>query len=220
MDGIHDLGGMEGFGPVIVEPDEPVFHADWERRVCRLTMGAQARRLVSGRFRYAIERMDPAWYLEALYYERWLTATATVLVETGIVSRSELDEALGGDFDVSRPLRTGRITDPGESSRSHRFAVGDRVCVRRSHPTGHTRSPRYVRGRTGIVDRLGPPVPIPDITCHCDNERVEPTYSVRFEARELWSEAGDPVYVDLWESYLEPAPGKGLSDGGHERDHD
>lgn len=202
---MHDLGGVQGFGPVEVEADEPVFHADWERRAFRLTAGVMMQGHLNGRFRHVIERMDPAWYLASPYYEHWLTAAATGLVEAGAITQEELDAKLGTPFAISRPVRAPRLTDPGPSRTEHRFVVGDAVRVRDWHPFGHTRAPRYVQGKRGTVVRLDSVFSLPDVEYHCDDKRMEPTYSVRFEATELWGETGDPVHVDLWDSYLEPA---------------
>jgi nitrile hydratase len=205
VDGVHDLGGMQGFGPVEVEADEPVFHADWERRAFRLAVAS----MMSGHFRgvrHAIERMEPAWYLASPYYEHWLTAAATGLVEAGVVTREELDEQLGAPYAIAGPIRAPRLADPGQSSETPRFAPGDPVRVRDWHPLGHTRAPRYVRGKAGVVVRYDGVHSLPDVEYHCDEPRHEPTYSVRFEAADLWGDAGDPVHVDLWESYLEPEP--------------
>jgi nitrile hydratase beta subunit len=203
VDGVHDLGGMQGFGPVVVELDEPVFHSDGERRACRLTIAAMLAGHLNGRFRHAIERMDPGWYLDSSYYEHWLTATATGLLEGGLVTQDELDEHLGAPFPVSRPTRAPRLSEPGPSSHVHRFGVGQTVRVREWHPMGHTRAPRYVQDKQGVVVRLDGVFSLPDVEYHCDGTRVEPTYSIRFEAIELWGTTGDPVHVDLWESYLE-----------------
>ena len=201
---MHDLGGVQGFGPVVVEANEPVFHAQWERRAFRLSTAAMLGGHVSG-LRHAIERMDPVWYLSSPYYEHWLTAVATGLVETGVIERTELDERLGAPFDVASPVRAARLPDPGVSSTEHRFAIGDGVRVREWHPLGHTRAPRYVQGKHGTVVRLDGVFSVPDVEYHCDGTREEPTYSVRFESLVLWGEPGDPVHVDLWESYLESA---------------
>ncbi len=205
MDGIHDLGGVQGFGPVEVEPDEPVFHHEWERRAFRATISAMMSGHLNGRFRHAIERMDPAWYLTSSYYEHWLTAAATGLIEAGAIEPDELDARLGAPFDIARPVRAPRLADPGASSYEPRFGVGDQVRVREWHPLGHTRAPRYVQGKRGAIVRLDGVFSLPDVEYHCDEKRNEPTYTVRFEAHELWGETGDPVHVDLWESYLEEA---------------
>ena len=206
MDGVHDLGGLQGFGPVDVEADEPVFHADWERRAFRLTIATMMAGHLSG-LRHAIERMDPTWYLASPYYEHWLTATATGLVEAGLLTQTDLDERLGAPYPIARPIRTPHLADPGTSTTEPRFAQGDRVRVREWHPLGHTRAPRYVQGKRGHVVRLDGVHSLPDVEYHCDGKRNEPTYSVRFDAAELWGEPGDPVHVDLWESYLEPDEG-------------
>jgi nitrile hydratase len=204
VDGVHDLGGFQGFGPVDVEVDEPVFHDDWERRAFRLTVASMMAGHLSGRFRHSIERMDPAWYLASSYYEHWLTATATGLMEAGVLTQRELDGALGAPYAVAQPMRAPRVVDPGVSTTVHIYGVGDRVRVREWHPLGHTRAPRYVQGKHGTVVRLDGAFSLPDVEYHCDEQRIEPTYSVRFDAEELWGEPGDPVHVDLWESYLEP----------------
>jgi nitrile hydratase len=202
MDGVHDMGGVQGYGPVVIEPNEPVFHTDWERRAARLMMSAAASGVLEGLFRHAIERMDPGWYIESPYYEHWLTAAVTGFVERGLITQDELDAKLGAPFPIARPIRAPRLPEPGPSSDAHRFAVGDHVRVREWHPLGHTRAPRYVQGKTGVVVRLDGVFSVPDVEYHSDEKRFEPTYSVRFEARELWGEDGDPVHVDLWESYL------------------
>ena len=197
------MGGLQGFGPVDMESDEPVFHEDWERRALRLMWAAAGAGHMAGRFRHAIERMDPTWYLASPYYEHWLAATATAMVEAGVITQPELDDRLGSAFAVARPVRAARMAEPGASSHQHRYAVGDPVRVREWHPLGHTRAPRYVQGKRATVVRLDGVFSLPDVEYHCDSRREEPTYSVRFEALELWGSPGDPVHVDLWESYLE-----------------
>ncbi|HET6794893.1 MAG TPA: nitrile hydratase subunit beta [Acidimicrobiales bacterium] len=210
MDGIHDLGGAEGFGPVEVEPAEPVFHEGWERRALGLTMASFVIGLNNGgQFRHSIERMDPAHYLTSRYYEHWVTGVATRLVETQRVDRDELDRLAGGPFPLSRPSRPDQPQAPARAGggEAAMFAVGDVVRVRSWHPTGHTRCPRYTRGRVGVVVRVDPPASVPDVEAHFDRHRSEPVYCVRFEAGELWGEEqeGATVHVDLWQSYLEAA---------------
>jgi len=205
VDGIHDLGGIDGFGPVDVEPDEPAFHHDWERRAFRFSAAAgRAADYSGGAFRHSIERMDPAHYLASSYYEHWLTGVTTLLVEAGITSADELDRRAGGHFPLSRPDRgvpTGGSdrTEPG-------FAVGVAVRVREWHPPGHTRAPRYVQGKRGVIVRYHGNHNVPDVEAHSELRVLEPTYSVRFTARELWGDGGSDgvvVHVDLWERYLE-----------------
>jgi nitrile hydratase len=207
VDGIHDLGGLDGFGPVEHAAVEPVFAADWERRSHRVTTAVfSALRPGGGVFRHSIERMDPAHYLNSTYYEHWLTGVSTLLVEAGLVSAAELDRRSGGRFPLSRPDR-GTPPPVVEPDRTEpRFAVGDTVGVREWHPAGHTRAPRYVQGRAGVVDRVDGPANFPDFEAHGGGRVLDPTYSVRFTARELWGDGGEDgttVNVDLWERYLE-----------------
>lgn len=208
MDGIHDLGGRQGFGTVQHSPEEPVFHHAWEARaraLVHLVAGAVDTR--SGEFRHSIERMDPGHYLTSRYYEHWLTAAATLAVEHGLVTLSELEARAGGGFPLSGPVRGEPIDDPGWDVAEPRFQAGDQVRVREWHPPGHTRCPGYVRGKTGTVVRLDGNYSLPDIEAHGSGRREEPTYSVRFDARDLWGDdqRGACVHVDLWDSYLEPA---------------
>lgn len=210
MDGVHDLGGIEGFGAVEVERDEPAFHEDWERRVFRLSMAAAiALRPTGGSFRHSIERMDPAHYLSTSYYEHWLTGWSTLIVEAGLVSRDELDRRAGGTFPLSRPDRGTPPATPEADHTEARFAVGDEVRVRAWHPAGHTRAPRYVQGKRGVVVRVDGTYRVPDFEAHGGGRVLDPTYSVRFESRDLWGEGGadrEAVHVDLWERYLENIP--------------
>ena len=206
MDGIHDLGGMQGFGPVEVEPDEPVFHQPWEGRVYSFAWVAGMHGFYNGgEFRHSIERMDPAHYLSSSYYEHWLTGISTLLVEKGLVGRDEL-EARAPGYPLSRPVVVDRLEAPGPDATEPAFGVGDRVVVRAAHPAGHTRCPRYVRGKRGTVVRVDGVHSLPDVEAHCDGKRQEPTYSVRFDAAELWGDGGNEVvHVDFWQSWLAPA---------------
>jgi nitrile hydratase len=204
VNGIHDLGGMDGFGPVTVESDEPVFHHRWEARVFGSVASLAAARFTNTHeFRHAIERMDPLHYLDSSYYEHWLTAAATLLVEKGIASRAELEA--GGSFPLSRPAGVAAPPSVADETPA-RFGVGDIVVVRNINPLGHTRCPRYVRGKRGTVIRVDPAFVVPDVASRGVRAPKQPTYGVRFEARELWGpDAGgaEAVYVDLWETYLE-----------------
>ena len=208
MDGIHDLGGMQGFGPVDHSPSEPVFHAAWEA-VARVLMNlvAEAAGASGGEFRHSIERMDPGHYLTSSYYEHWLTGAAALAVEHGLVTPQELAARAGGAFPLSGPVLAPAVTDPGLDLSEPRFGLGERVRVRDWHPAGHTRCPRYIRGKSGTVVRLDGIYSVPDVEAHGLGRRREPTYSVRFEAADLWHDGQDgvAVHVDLWDSYLEPA---------------
>lgn len=208
MDGVHDLGGMQDFGPVLAEPAEPVFDASWEGRVFGIGGIVTLQGLANtNTVRHAIERMDPAHYLGSPYFEHWLTAFATLLVEQGVLTREELEARTGAPFPLSRPSQAPPWTAAAGDARS-RFAVGDRVRVSEAHPRGHTRCPRYVRGKQGVVDRCDGPFTLPDADVHGDDPPIEPTYSVRFDAAELWDQEAEPgatVSVGLWQSYLERA---------------
>jgi len=206
VDGVHDLGGMEDFGPLVVERDEPVFHSPWERRVFAIGGILTAQGLAStNTVRHAIERMEPGHYLTSDYYEHWLTAAATLAVEHGLVTRAELEARAGGRYPLSGPVLAAEITEPGRGADTPRFAAGDQVRVREWHSPGHTRCPRYVRGKTGTVVRVDGIHSLPDVEAHSSARRYEPTYSVRFDAAELWrdGQGGVSVHVDLWDSYLE-----------------
>lgn len=203
MDGIHDLGGMEGFGPPDVEADEPVFHFEWERRALGMTFCSFVLGISNGgQFRHSIERMDPVHYLTSRYYEHWLTGVATRLVETGRVNLDELEARAGGDFPLSRPVADSgiEVLPPTPD-----LAVGDEVRVRHVTTRGHTRCPRYVRGRRGVVTRIDAASSLPDMEAHVEERRAEPICCVRFTAAELWGTGAEEavVHVDLWSSYLE-----------------
>jgi nitrile hydratase len=167
-----------------------------------------ALRPAGGVMRHAIERMDPVHYLGSSYYEHWLTAISTMLVEAGLVTVEDLEARAGGGFPLSRADR-GVAPAPGsEGGRTTpRFPVGAAVRVREWHPLGHTRAPRYVQGKRGVIARYDGVFQVPDFAAHGGGTVLDPTYSVRFTSRELWGEggaAGEVVYADLWERYLEP----------------
>lgn len=206
MDGVHDLGGIEGFGPVQHTPSEPVFGEEWERRAFRVNLAVlTALSPGGGAFRHSIERMDPSHYLSSSYYEHWLTGVSSLLVEAGVASQDELERRAGGRFPLSRPDR-GTAPTGEQDCTVPRFAPGDRVRVREWHPLGHTRAPRYVQGKSGVVVRVDEPANVPDLEAHGGAKVLDPTYSVRFTSRELWGEGGadgETINVDLWERYLE-----------------
>jgi nitrile hydratase len=214
---------MHGFGPVEREQDEPVFHAPWEGHVYAMNRASQAQRLYNiDQMRHAIERMDPARYLSSSYYERWLAAVETNLVEKGIISREELDartEHFRRHPQAEPPRREDpalkekvlgyalRRPKPPASPPAPRFKPGDAVLTRRIQPKGHTRLPRYARGRRGVIHRVYGLQVLPDASARGERE-METLYSVRFDGSELWGESAEPreaLYLDLWESYLEEA---------------
>ena len=224
MDGVHDLGGMQGFGRVEREDKEPVFHAPWEAEVLAMMRAGAGRGLYNiDEFRHAIERMRPADYLAATYYEKWLDGITRLFVEKGVVTEAEMQArtaffaarpdaaataALIGPLPGRVPFNAGWAQDVvRETGAPPRFAPGDPVITRNMHPRGHTRLPRYARGKRGVIHRLHGVHVFPDSNAHGLGEQPQPLYGVRFEARELWGEDAAPnqwVHIDLWESYLEP----------------
>jgi nitrile hydratase beta subunit len=208
MDGVHDMGGADGFGAVAVERDEPVFHHPWE--ALGYGLGGYAidvlRMFNWDEARHAIERMEPQQYLAASYYERIITGVASLFVEKGLVTQAELEHRAGGRFPLARPVATtasAEIPAPQPAG----FAVGDTVVVRKLRTSGHIRMPAYVRGKPGVVIHVAPPFSFPDAAAHGRALRHEPTYHVRFDASALWDDAAEnsAVVVDLWQSYLERA---------------
>ncbi|HEY2187290.1 MAG TPA: nitrile hydratase subunit beta [Caldimonas sp.] len=204
MDGIHDLGGRQGFGAVRHSPTATAFHDDWEKRVNALhSLAVKAGIFNMDEYRHAIERMEPRHYLSASYYERSLTGLATLLVEKGLVSRDELERRADGAFPLSSASAPGRSNAAGGAH----FRVGDRVVVRNDHVPGHVRMPAYIRGKRGVVVGESPPYPFPDAAAHGVAAADEPTYDVRFAAAELWPNSADAafVHVGVFQSYLAPA---------------
>jgi nitrile hydratase len=219
MNTVHDLGGMQNFGPVEAEADEPVFHSQWERRVFALTLAMAA----LGRWnidisRHARESLPPAQYLSSSYYEIWLAALEKLMIERGLVSAEEIDQgqsrapALAGcpvlqPGAVAAALARGAPADRPPTGAA-RFAVGKPVRALNINPQGHTRLPRYARGRVGTVIAVHGCHVLPDTNAHGEDEQPTWLYGVRFAARELWgpeARDGDHVHLDLWETYLEPA---------------
>ncbi len=228
MDGVHDLGGMQGFGPVEREDNEPVFHASWEAAVVAMMRAGGARGHFNiDEFRHGIERMPPAHYLSATYYEKWLDGITRLFVEKGVVTQAEVDArtAFFGERPdapataaIASPLPARVPSNPNwvqdavrEGAAAARFQVGDPVVTRNFHPWGHTRLPRYARGKRGVIARVHGIHVFPDTNAHGLGEQPHALYSVRFDARELWGESAEPnqqVHIDLWERYLEPGTGE------------
>jgi len=205
MDGIHDLGGKQGFGRVRHSPGAPAFHEPWEKRVNALySLAVRLGIFNMDEYRHAIERMEPRHYLSASYYERSLTSLATLCVEKGIVSRDELERRAEGAFPLALASAPGRSNAPGRE----RFAPGDRVRVTSEHVAGHVRMPAYIRGKAGVVVSESPPYPFPDAAAHGVASVDEPTYDVRFSSGDLWPNACDAafVHVGVFQSYLERLP--------------
>jgi len=220
VDGIHDLGGKEGFGPVVREPNEPVFHAAWEPKVftiVRAAVDAGARSNID-QFRHAIERIDPVAYLTHTYYGRWLGGIENLLVESGVLTRAQIDERyrqIGGsasDRIASRPAqKPDRVPAPEDHhatrplARRAKYRVGDLVKTQSTGVPGHTRLPAYARGRSGRIVALHGGWVFPDTNAHGRGEAPQHLYTVAFDGAELWGESAEPaatVHLDLFEPYL------------------
>lgn len=226
MDGIHDMGGMQGFGPVDPDDDTGGYHADWEGLVHSAfvaTLGSGVHNM--DEFRHSIERMKPDHYLNAAYYDRWLIGVSTLAVEKGVISPRELRDRTASissneatvpdrrDPDRIEELIDGVVeqySSRREQEQKPRFELGDEVQVRNMHPDGHTRCPGYVRNARGVVKQHRGTHTLPDAHAHGD-EDAEPMYNVAFDLNELWDKHSEPgvgdssevIRIELWESYLE-----------------
>jgi nitrile hydratase len=219
VNGVHDMGGMDGFGAIECQPNEPVFHAPWEGRVLALSRalgGLREWNIDIGR--YWIELLAPEAYLASSYYERWLARLENLLVARELVSKAELVAGQSGGPGLAvegRALKQadlGGILRPGSFGRpapaSARFRIGDRVRARNIHPRTHTRLPRYVRGHVGVIERLHGCHVFPDAVVASGAEDPQWLYTVTFDGATLWgpdSEAGLRISVDAFEPYLDAA---------------
>lgn len=220
MNGAQDLGGMMGFGPVVPEKNEPAFHGAWEKRALALTLACGTLgQWTLDESRHARETIPPAQYLSKSYYDIWITALQTLLLRHGLITAAELKQ---GDASTDRPVtrnpplaaeRVAAVLAKGsptlrEIPADPHFAIGDRVTTKVMHPATHTRLPRYVRGKTGVVKFWHGAHVFPDTHAHGLGEQPAHCYGIEFSARELWGEGADPtlsVMVDCWEPYLEPS---------------
>jgi nitrile hydratase subunit beta len=219
MNGVHDMGGMDGFGKVEAEPNEPVFHHDWEGRVMAMmrAMGATGAFNIDT-MRYHFETLPPAIYLACTYYQKWFLGLEDMLIDKGFISASEV--AAGHSATSAKPLKRGKFTLNDvdrimargkfgrEASAPAKFKIGDRVRARNMHPATHTRLPRYTRGHVGVIERnLGCNV-FPDTSAMGGGENPQWLYTVVFDGVELWGADSDPtvkVSIDAFEPYLEKA---------------
>ncbi|HTU87183.1 MAG TPA: nitrile hydratase subunit beta [Solirubrobacteraceae bacterium] len=222
MDGVHDMGGMHGFGSVLSPGGEHAYHERWEPRVFAIQVLVGAEGLGAGPGgRQVREEMDAAHYLAASYYERWLYSAEQRLLRRGTIAPGDVEsmmarlESGAPEPEHRDPAMAERIVAdlrsvrPMQSvSEQARFESGQRVRVKRMHPGGHTRCPRYARGAVGLVEGIRGADRLPDRAVYGDAVVPEPVYSVAFGSQELWGESEEPgwtVLLDLWESYLEPA---------------
>jgi nitrile hydratase len=219
MNGVHDMGGMDGFGKVEPEPNEPVFHEPWEGRVMAMNraMGATGVWNIDvGRF--SREMLPAHVYLASSYYRKWFLGLEQMLLERGLVDADEI--AAGHALRPGKPLKRGkfdvaavdRVMTRGSFSRPAqapaRFKPGDRVRAKNIHPVSHTRLPRYVRGHVGVVERLHGSHVFPDTVVAGQGESPQWLYTVCFDSRELWGDDADPtvkISIDAFEPYLDPA---------------
>jgi len=219
MNGPHDLGGQMGLGPVAPEADEPVFHAEWEKRALGLTLASGALGAWNiDESRHARENRHPVDYLSSSYYEIWTKGLERLLERHGFVSQRDLETGRAVDG-APQPKRVLRAADvPAVLARGGpcdrpvatppRFKAGDRVLTRNFNPTGHTRLPRYARAKSGVVETVHEGFVFPDSNAHGDGENPQRVYTVVFTGKEIWGEDADPtltVSIDAWESYLESA---------------
>ena len=220
MNGVHDMGGMHGMGPIHREQNEPVFHAPWESRVLAMYLAlGWWRKWNIDAARHARELIPPAEYLRMTYYEKWIAGLVDLLVKRGLVTAAEVESGAPGASAAKAipPLTADGVTVEMLANRINasrnvhvapRFRTGQRVRARNINPVGHTRLPRYARGKIGTVERDHGVFVFPDANAHFLGEKPQHVYSVRFAARELWGEQAAPqdsVYLDMWDDYLEPA---------------
>jgi nitrile hydratase len=219
MNGVHDMGGMHGMGPIRHESHEPTFHERWEGRVYALSRVLRTR---GGpwnldAFRHGIEVLPPAEYLRMSYYEKWLAWMLRTVVAAGDVTEREIESGSPAPGSPRKAVLVAADAVPGMVDRrgsarrdaavAPRFKAGQRVRARNIHPEGHTRLPRYVRAKSGVVVLDRGVFVFPDTNAHQRGEKPQHLYSVRFAARELWGEQAsrrDSVHLDMWDDYLEP----------------
>jgi len=219
MNGVHDMGGMHGMGPIHHERNEPVFHERWEGRVYAITRllraGGGRQNLDNSRFQ--IEQLPPAEYLRMSYYEKWFARLLNMVVNLGVVMRDELESGKAAPGPKATPAVTAAIVPAMVARRNStrrdpavapRFKVGQTVRARNINPATHTRLPRYARGKRGVVHLDHGVFVFPDTNAEFLGEKPQHVYSVRFAARELWgaqAPARDFVHLDMWDDYLERA---------------
>ena len=219
MNGVHDMGGMQGMGPLEREQHEPVFHEPWEGRVFAMNRALGSwRKWNLDAARHSRELVPPAEYLRMSYYEKWLAGLIELLAKSGLVTRAEMEsgEPAAGSSKTTPALTAEMV--PGVIARgipakrevpaAARFKPSQRVRARNINPAGHTRLPRYARGKIGTVERDHGVFVFPDTNAHFLGEKPQHVYEVRFLARELWGEQAAPrdtVHIDLWDDHLEPA---------------
>ena len=218
MNGVHDMGGMHGMGPIVHEKNEPVFHAPWEGRVFAMNRALSAfGKWNLDAWRHHIEVLFPADYLRMSYYEKWLAAMERRVIQYGFVTLEELESGKAApDSAKATPALTPEaarnyarnIPSANDPSVVALFQVEQWVRARNIHPVGHTRLPRYARGKTGQIVRDHGVYVFPDTSAQSGDDKRQHLYSVRFAAGELWGKTASPrdfVHLDMWDDYLEHA---------------
>ena len=220
MNSIHDIGGMDNIGPVPIETDEPVFHADWESKVYAMTLATMGAGIfVTDEVRFMTETIPPQDYLSFSYYEKWLYSLEQMLLHKNVITQQELESgavsapelAAGIEAASLERMQYGmknRMPVFVDSDLPPRFKAGDAIIARNLNPLHHTRLPRYLRGRRGVVELDHGIFLLPDTNAHGGPDSPQHVYSVRFSARELWGEdapARDSLYIDLFDDYMDPA---------------
>jgi nitrile hydratase subunit beta len=202
MDGLHDLGGRQGFGPVVREGHTEPFHGDDDIRIAAMWVRLVRHGVYNmDEYRHAIERMEPRHYIAASYYERTFTAVASLCVERGVFTAEELSAAAGFPIQLSRPSASGR-TGPADVPA---IALGDRVRVKDEFVPGHIRLPAYIRGKTGVVVGVSPAYPFPDAHGHGLESAWQRSFDVCFAAHDLWPDGAQDaeINVGVFHAYLE-----------------
>jgi nitrile hydratase subunit beta len=217
MDGIHDMGGKQGWGTVVIQPNEPVFEERWHARAFALglaSMGVSGTNLDA--FRHSLERLHPLDYLSDGYYGRWLGGAELLCVDSGMLAPGTVEAR-------ARRLRGEQLQEPADVTPHKpqyarggagslrkidappKFSVGQAVCAKSFHKSGHTRLPAYVRGHAGVIRALRPASVLPDSNAHFKGEDPQHVYTVEFTSSELWGEGGEALtlLIDVFESYLE-----------------
>jgi nitrile hydratase len=219
MNGVHDMGGMDGFGKVEIEKNEPPFHHEWEGRVMAMVRAIGANGGINiDMQRFSRESLPPVVYLESSYYKKWFLALQQSMLDRGMIDGDEIEA--GHSLRPSPPLKRGkfsmndvqRVMTRGSFSRaptaSPAFAVGNRVRTRNINPVTHTRLPRYARGHIGTVERINGCHVFPDTNARGEGENPQWLYTVVFSGRDLWGDDADPklkVSIEAFEPYLERA---------------
>ena len=218
MNGVHDMGGMQDFGPVTVEANEPVFHSRWEGRVLAMqrAMGYVGLWNID-MSRFSIEQLPPHLYLGVTYYQKWFLGLERRVIEHGLAGADEIaaghslrpGKAVQRKLDLAKvdgTLNRGSYSRPAAAAA--RFTPGARVRAKNINPPSHTRLPRYARGHVGVIEAVRGCHVFPDSVVKGEGENPQWLYTVVFTGRELWGDEADPslkVSIEAWEPYLEPA---------------